>query len=208
MRVVCLADLHGYLPEVPPCDVLLVAGDICPTDDERPERQRRWLHSTFARWLADVPAATVVGVAGNHDFVGETDPSALRDLDWHYLQDETVEIDGLSVYGSPWTSRFQEWAFMLTEEELSRCWEGIPDAIDVLCVHSPPVGYGDWISGHHIGSPSLLEAIDARAPKLCVFGHVHQGYGRWQRGATELVNAAHCDMQYLPAHPPVALELG
>jgi len=200
--------LHGYLPEVPRCDVLLVAGDICPTDDERPERQRRWLHSTFARWLADVPAATVVGVAGNHDFVGETDPSALRDLDWHYLQDETVEIDGLSVYGSPWTSRFQEWAFMLTEEELSRCWEGIPDAIDVLCVHSPPVGYGDWISGHHIGSPSLLEAIDARAPKLCVFGHVHQGYGRWQRGATELVNAAHCDMQYLPAHPPVALELG
>ncbi len=208
MRVVCLADLHGYLPEVPPCDVLLVAGDICPTDDERPERQRRWLRSTFARWLADVPAATVVGVAGNHDFVGETDPSALRDLDWHYLQDETIEIDGLSVYGSPWTSRFQEWAFMLTEEELSRCWEGIPDAIDVLCVHSPPVGYGDWISGHHIGSPSLLEAIDARAPKLCVFGHVHQGYGRWQRGATELVNAAHCDMQYLPAHPPVALELG
>ena len=208
MRVVCLADLHGYLPEVPQCDVLFVAGDICPTGDERPETQRTWLHSTFARWLADVPAATVVGVAGNHDFVGETDPSALRDLDWHYLQDETIEIDGLSVYGSPWTSRFQEWAFMLTEEELSRCWEGIPDAIDVLCVHSPPAGYGDWISGHHIGSPSLLEAIDARAPKLCVFGHVHQGYGRWQRGASELVNAAHCDMQYLPAHPPVALELG
>jgi Icc-related predicted phosphoesterase len=208
VRVVCLADLHGYLPEVPACDVLLVAGDICPTGDERPATQRTWLHSTFARWLADVPAATVIGVAGNHDFVGETDPSALRDLDWHYLQDETIEIDGLSVYGSPWTSRFQEWAFMLSEEELSRCWEGIPDAIDVLCVHSPPVGYGDWISGHHIGSPSLLEAIDARAPKLCVFGHVHQGYGRWQRGATELVNAAHCDMQYLPAHPPVALELG
>ena len=208
MRVVCLADLHGYLPEVPPCDVLLVAGDICPTGDERPETQRTWLHSTFARWLAEVPAATVVGGAGNHDFVGETDPSALRDLDWHYLQDESIDIDGLSVYGSPWTSRFQEWAFMLSEEELSRCWEGIPDGIDVMCVHSPPAGYGDWISGHHIGSPSLLEAIDARAPKLCVFGHVHQGYGRWQRGATELVNAAHCDMEYLPAHPPVALELG
>jgi Icc-related predicted phosphoesterase len=208
VRVVCLADLHGYLPEVPRCDVLFVAGDICPTGDERPETQRSWLHSTFARWLADVPAATVVGVAGNHDFVGETDPSALRDLDWHYLQDESIKIDGISVYGSPWTSRFQEWAFMLTEEELSRHWEGIPEGIDVLCVHSPPAGYGDWISGHHIGSPSLLETIDARAPKLCVFGHVHQGYGRWQRGTTELVNAAHCDMEYLPAHPPVALELG
>ena len=56
MRFVCVADLHGYLPEIPPCDVLLVAGDICPTDDERPATQRRWLHSTFATWLAGVPA--------------------------------------------------------------------------------------------------------------------------------------------------------
>jgi Icc-related predicted phosphoesterase len=207
MRFVCLADLHGFLPAVPPCDVLLVAGDICPTDDERPETQRRWLGSTFASWLADAPATTVVGVAGNHDFVGESDPGALRGLDWNYLQDETIEIDGVSYFGSPWTSRFQEWAFMLSEEELAERWERIPAAIDVLCVHSPPRGYGDWISGAEIGSPSLLSAIDERAPKLCVFGHVHQGYGRWQRGASTLVNAAYCGTDYLPAHEPVVVDL-
>jgi Icc-related predicted phosphoesterase len=207
MRFVCVADLHGYLPSVPPCDVLLVAGDICPTDDERPATQRRWLGSTFARWLAEVPARVVVGVAGNHDFVGETDAGALRDLDWHYLQDETIVIDGVSFFGSPWTSRFQDWAFMLNEQELAQRWALIPDAIDVLCVHSPPRGYGDWISGHSIGSPSLLSAIDEREPKLCAFGHVHQGYGRWQRGSSTLVNAAHCGMDYLPAHEPVVVEL-
>ena len=92
----------------------------------------------------------------------------LRDLDWHYLQDETIEIGGVSFFGSPWTSRFQDWAFMLTEDELAERWSLIPPAIDVLCVHSPPLGYGDWISGHSIGSPSLLAAIDERAPKLCV----------------------------------------
>ena len=207
MRFVCLADLHGYLPAVPPCDVLLVAGDICPTGDERPATQRRWLRSTFARWLADAPAGEVIGVAGNHDFVGESDPAALRDLDWHYLQDETIEIGGVSYFGSPWTSRFQEWAFMLTEEELAERWQRIPAAIDVLCVHSPPLGYGDWISGQEIGSPSLLAAIEERAPKLCVFGHVHQGYGRWERGASTLVNAAYCGMDYLPAHEPIVVDL-
>lgn len=207
MRVVCVADLHGFLPVVPECDLLLVAGDICPTGDERPETQRRWLGSVFAEWLADVPAAAVVGVAGNHDFVGESDPSALRDLDWHYLQDESVEVDGISIFGSPWTSRYQDWAFMLSEAELAERWDVIPAATDVLCVHSPPLGYGDWISGHEIGSPSLLAAIDARSPKLCVFGHVHQGYGRWLRGDSTLVNAAYCDMDYLPAHVPVVVDL-
>ena len=207
MRVVCVADLHGHLPAVPECDILLVAGDICPTGDERPETQRRWLTSTFAGWLAAVPAGVVVGVAGNHDWVGQSDPSALRDLDWHYLQDESIEIGGMSFFGSPWTSRFQEWAFMLTEEELAERWERIPEGIDVVCVHSPPLGYGDWISGHAIGSPSLLAAIDERAPKLCVFGHVHSGYGLWQRNGSTLVNAAHCDMDYRPANAPIAVEL-
>jgi Icc-related predicted phosphoesterase len=207
VRFVCVADLHGYLPPVPPCDVLLVAGDVCPTDDESPERQRIWLGSVFADWLAAAPAEQVVGVAGNHDFVGETDPSALRDLDWHYLQDESIELGGVTFHGSPWTTRYQDWAFMLSEQELKGRWSLIPAAVDVLCVHSPPLGYGDFISGLAIGSPSLLAAIDERAPKLCAFGHVHQGHGRWQRGSSALVNAAYCGADYLPAYEPVVVDL-
>jgi hypothetical protein len=207
MRFVCVADLHGYLPEIPPCDVLLVAGDVCPTDDERPETQSHWLHSTFASWLAGVPARSVIGVAGNHEFVGERDPAALRELDWHYLQDEGLELDGVRYYGSPWTMRFQDWAFMLDEDELARRWDAIPAGLDVLLVHSPPKGFGDEIGEFSIGSPSLLAAIDDRSPGLCVYGHAHDGYGRRQRGPTTLINAAHCGADYRPAHPPVVFDL-
>jgi Icc-related predicted phosphoesterase len=207
MRIVCLADLHGFLPAVPTCDLLLVAGDICPTGDERPPTQELWLRTTFARWLDDAPAGAIVGVAGNHDFVGETDPDALRALEWHYLQDESIAIDGLSIYGSPWTSRFQEWAFMQDEEELAARWARIPTGVDVLCTHSPPLGYGDRIGDVSIGSPSLLAAIDALEPRLCVFGHLHSGFGRWRRGPSILVNASYTDMDYLPAHEPVVVDL-
>ena len=207
MRIVCLADLHGFLPAVPSCDLLLVAGDICPTGDESPPTQEHWLRSTFARWLDEAPAGAIVGVAGNHDFVGETDPDALRALDWHYLQDDTIEIDGLSIYGSPWTARFQEWAFMLDEEQLAEHWARIPAGVDLLCTHSPPLGYGDRIGDVSIGSPSLLAAIDQLEPRLSVFGHLHSGYGRWQRNGSILVNASYCNMDYLPAHEPVVVEL-
>jgi Icc-related predicted phosphoesterase len=207
MRFVCVADLHGYLPDIPACDVLVVAGDVCPTDDERPPRQRRWLHTTFASWLDRVPARAIVGVAGNHEFVGESDPDALRELDWHYLQDERLELDGLSYYGSPWTPTFQDWAFMEDEDELARRWTAVPPGLDVLCMHSPPKGYGDQIGDFSIGSPSLLEVIDERAPRLCVYGHAHDGYGRRQRGATTLINAAHCGADYRPAHDPVVFDL-
>ena len=96
---------------------------------------------------------------------------------------------------------------MLDERGLAERWALIPPARDVLVVHCPPAGYGDVIGGEPIGSPSLLQAIDARGPRLCVFGHVHPGHGRWRRRGTTLVNAAYCNAAYRPANEPVAVQL-
>src|SRR5688500_17047642 len=63
MRIVAISDQHGFLPEVPPCDLLIVAGDICPDVIEGgrlardfPDSQKSWFDAVARPWLAAAPA--------------------------------------------------------------------------------------------------------------------------------------------------------
>src|SRR4051794_33499553 len=118
---------------------------------------------------------------GNHDFIFERQPDLVpKSLRWTYLQDSSVEIDGLKIYGTPWQPWFYDWAFNLSEEELAKKWEMIPASTDILVCHGPPRGYGDVTQDNRrVGSPSLWDAIFRIRPRLCVFGHIHEGRGRW-----------------------------
>lgn len=210
MRVCCLSDLHGHLPDVPPCDLLIVAGDVCPTTDHSPNYQAEWLDIEFRAWLEAVPAKKVCGVAGNHDLIFQYLPGWVPPLLWFYLEDFSLVWNGLRIYGSPWQPTFGiGWAFNLDEPDLARKWAAIPDDTDILVLHGPPYGYGDWsnYSNVHTGSPSLLKRIEEVKPKLVVAGHIHEGYGRYQIGETIFVNASHVNERYEPVNKPIVVEL-
>jgi Icc-related predicted phosphoesterase len=207
MRVCAVSDLHGFLPEVPPCELLLIAGDICPLHDHSPLGQAEWLDSDFRAWLEWLPMP-VVAVWGNHDFIGEQAPFLVPRLPWTLLQDSAVEIDGWKVYGSPWQPRFLDWAFNLDEPELERKWAVIPDDTDILLLHGPPYGYGDWVGrGEHTGSPSLLRRVQEVRPRLVVYGHIHEGRGEWQADGVTLANVTLVDAAYRPVYPPWEFDL-
>ena len=126
MKIVAASDLHGMLPAVPPCDLLLLGGDLCPLKDHSSRRQADWLDTTFRFWLASVPARKIVGVAGNHDFVFQNDPDWVpRDLPWTYLQDSGCEWEGLRFWGTPWQPWFFDWAFNLYEPDLKPKWQSL-----------------------------------------------------------------------------------
>ena len=208
MRICCISDLHGHLPEVPPCDLLLLAGDLVPAEGHEPAEGRRWLATRFRDWLGEVPARAVVGVAGNHDFVfAAGDLGLTPPLPWTYLQDSGTTVGGLTIWGTPWQPTFFDWAFNLDEPELAAKWDLIPEATDVLLLHGPPFGHGDPTPRGPAGSPSLLRRIEAVRPRLAVAGHIHSGYGVYAIGPTTFVNASHLDESYAPAHRPVLLDL-
>lgn len=212
MRIACIADLHGNLPDVPACDVLLIGGDICPVTDHDIHAQADWLDGPFRAWLESLPAEEIVGIAGNHDFVFERAPGLLpADLAWTYLQDHDVTLaSGLKVWGSPWTPWFLDWAFNAPRDEsevfLADLYAKVPADVDVLLVHGPPRGYGDRVlGGAEVGSTAELELLERLAPKACVYGHIHEGRGQWQLGATQLVNAAAVTEAYELRDEPVVL---
>jgi Icc-related predicted phosphoesterase len=216
MRLVLTSDLHGHLPEVPPCDALLIAGDVCPIENHDLEFQADWLRTTFCPWLRGVPARQKVFIAGNHDFVFAHDPAAVMDIAWPgvYLQDNGLEWEEVAIWGSPWANELPGWPFTAPEEDLVNYWQRIPDDTQVLLVHGPPHGIGDLVVGRysgtelHVGSRSLLKRIEQLSDlSLVICGHIHEGAGIYQHGPVTIVNAALMSVNYAPIQPLRVFEL-
>jgi Icc-related predicted phosphoesterase len=213
MKIIAVSDLHGTLQEIIPCDLLLLAGDLCPIENHGLEFQAQWLNGPFRAWLSRQPAKKIVGVCGNHDFVFEQAPERVpADLPWTYLQDRGIKWEGLQIYGTPWQPWFFDWAFNLYEDDLQAKWQAIPEGTDILVLHGPPYGYGDGVPEgdgvvRRCGSPSLLTRIEEIKPKLAVFGHIHEGRGQWKLGPTMLANVSLLDEKYQPVYSPWEFDL-
>ena len=107
MKIVAISDTHGQLLEdIPPCDIFIHAGDICPVTNHTRSFQSNWLRDKFAPWLESVPAKHKVIIAGNHDWIWYKSKNLVPKLNCHYLENSSVEINGLLLWGSPWTPYF------------------------------------------------------------------------------------------------------
>ena len=72
MKIVAISDIHGYLPKLQPCDVVVICGDILPLNIQRNyEASLAWLSGPFQSWALNLDCKKVVFIAGNHDFVFE-----------------------------------------------------------------------------------------------------------------------------------------
>jgi Calcineurin-like phosphoesterase len=217
MLVRAAADLHGHLPTVERCDVLLLAGDLVPLAvQDSDSGSQRWLRDVLGAWLEDVPAEHVVGIAGNHDLWAQhaAPPEGLR---WTYLQDDGATVAGLRMWGTPWTPTFGGWAFEAEPEARRETFAHIPAETDVLLAHCPPWGCGDRAprrgtpeaGSEHVGCPELLQAIELVLPTLVVFGHVHEdgGYRDELPSGPLLANVSILDGGYKPVRGPARFEL-
>lgn len=211
IRIAVTSDWHGYIPpEVPECDLMLVAGDV--GFGERFSHDPEVLLTDWFQWLAGLPM-TVVAVAGNHDF----DTAIFRAAPWIYLEDEAVEVCGLKIFGTPWSNPFGHgWAFNMTEEDQAENLKKVPDDVDVIVSHGPPYGLGDLTPGwrkdepEHVGSVALLDRMyELDDLKLVACGHIHHARGLYGDVTTgsAVVNGSLVNEGYRVVNPPRVVEL-
>ena len=151
-KIVCTSDLHGTLPDdLPDGDILIIGGDICPVWDHNRQYQAAWLRTEFYPWLASFDHNEKILIAGNHDFIIQESVKIKKELSGfvHYLEDESVTLDGIKFYGTPWVPVLARWAFYATDAELEAKAKEIPDDTQVLISHGPPFKNSFFLDGRY-----------------------------------------------------------
>jgi uncharacterized protein len=187
MKILAFSDLHrdhdraGRLVELAAdADIVLAAGDYAT--------MHKGLEGTIEA-LSAITAPTVL-VPGNAETDTELWQACAGWPSAHVLHGQALPIEGIQVFGlgggvppTPFP-----WSFDLSEDEAAAKLESCPEGA-VLVVHSPPKGHVDAVHGRHLGSRSILEAIERKRPLLAVCGHIHQCWGEEAViGTTPVVN--------------------
>ena len=182
MRIWHISDTHTYhdLLNVPSgIDMVIHSGDCSnPRDPYNNEPEVR----EFIDWYKELPIRNKIYVAGNHDTSIEKKlvvKQDFTDAGIIYLEDDLVDIEGVLIYGNPYTPQFGQWAFMKDRVKLDRYWtKAMPGYIDILVTHGPPKGILDKSYNREdvlemCGDKSLLNKVKEVQPTYHLFGHIH-----------------------------------
>ena len=203
--IAATSDLHGLLDGIKQVcndnsvDVLVLDGDIQPAEiiyHCNDTACGQWFRNQFFRLVRKLHCE-VVAIPGNHDFwlrsllagefgtLDECRKKYMIPSNFHLLCDSEVTVCGLRFYGTPWVPWISgHWCYETQEASLATKWEEIPDGVDVLVAHTPPLLKDcnidasmerDPMALRHFGSPSLWDAISQKHPFLVFCGHIHSG---------------------------------
>lgn len=182
MRIWFISDTHNFhedlkVPEN--IDIVIHSGDAA--NDKQPYLNEQEINK-FLDWYGNLPIKNKVFVAGNHDVaIGNrlVLPSDIFSRDIIYLEESLTEINGLSIFGSPFTPTFGHgWAFNKDRGKLDKFWARVSEKTDILISHGPPYGILDVSETkdgivEHCGDKCLLNHIMRVRPLISCFGHIH-----------------------------------
>ena len=220
LRVVAIADTHGMHRQlkIPRADILIHAGDISMMGELETLLD-------FNDWLGDLPCGYKIIIAGNHDrSLGQNWTLGLKMFtNGIYLQNSGIVIEGLKIWGSPYTPAFQGMREGLTFYHdrdgtgIKKIWAGMPRGLDILVTHGSPLGildkvirggWDDMFQSENCGDGMLAAKIIQKKPRYHIFGHIHEQHGKFISDyGTTFINASVVNERYDMVYKPVVLSI-
>ena len=114
MKIVCISDTHNkhrYINKasLEVAEMIIHAGDFTSNGNQSQT-------ISFLQWYESLDIEHKVLIAGNHDFYAcsETFQYLLTSIapSVTYLNNESTTINGLKIFGSPYSNTFGHWAYM------------------------------------------------------------------------------------------------
>ena len=203
IKICAVSDTHSYQWDVkiPKCDIFIFAGDAGLTDNVR-----AW---DFYNWLDNLDACYKVIVMGNHDSICERVGKEICKEFFNnaiYLENQSVEIEGIKIWGSPFSKMFNNWYFMRYDNELKEIWDTIPEDTDIVVTHGPAFGWLDRVGWKNEGSQTLRDRLEEIKPKYHICGHIHSEHNIVQKRNTIIVNASILDNDYKMSFEPIVFD--
>lgn len=183
----------------------------------------------FRDWFKQQPAKYKIVVAGNHEetfdethekYYFRAKELITNDKEIIYLENQSVVIDGVKFYGTPWTPYFYGWGFngIVDGDMPFRCngtrplrevYSNIPEDTNVLICHGPPYDLVDRnAEDGRCGSVEMRRVVEQMMfLRLYLCGHIHEARGHDQSGGTHFINASTLARDYETARPPVIIDL-
>lgn len=230
MKICVTSDLHGILPKIEePCEVVLICGDIMPLRMQRNIPQsEKWLKTTFADWVNNLPCESVIMVGGNHDFALANmyrQPLKINSIlsnptngKLELLDNEATSViskDGkvYDIWGTPYCKIFGNWAYMYEPETLIKAYESMPQHCDIVISHDAPklCGLGvihQRFDREDAGNPWLADEMLRKHPRYTFCGHIHSGEHELQTlGDMKMANVSLVDETYTETFKPLYLDV-
>eukprot|EP01060_Flectonema_neradi_P029314 TRINITY_DN401_c0_g1_i2.p1 TRINITY_DN401_c0_g1~~TRINITY_DN401_c0_g1_i2.p1 ORF type:complete len:295 (+),score=52.82 TRINITY_DN401_c0_g1_i2:42-926(+) len=212
LRIIHLSDTHGChrsLKSMPEGDILLHSGDFTNsgTDGELADFNN-WLGELrrIYKHIIVIPGNHDWGQANNHYSRGEVPAKEMYDgtylkkrlTNCTMLFHEGIVVEGLNIFGSGWDcwqsagnpdSHPSNYVTdQLGVKAFNTRYSLIPPNSDVVLTHCPPRNILDCVEGSDSpwGSSQLLvEELVKKAPKVLLFGHLHEQRGYFQKNPSD-----------------------
>lgn len=226
IKIVAISDTHNEHNKIiiPECDILIHAGDESGLGREFEIRN-------FAKWLDKQSVKHIIWTPGNHSV--EFANNYPKSIDWfkeecprgHILLHDSIIIENIKIFASPWTPFFLDWAYnagrtiieaaYYQKPFIGDLWKDIPEDTEILITHGPPYKILDELvridnipKGEFAGCQELSSRIqNLKKLKHHFFGHIHYWGGQTvEQNGILYHNVSICDEMYLPKNKIIEIE--